>query len=537
MAIKGSLREASLPDVIQLLSLGQKTGRLSLTDRSNFGSIYLDNGLITYAQIVNRRDRLGDTLVKEGRISVEQLESAINSQSDDRDKRLGEILVDQGSLDRGELDRYMRVQIEEAVYFLFTWSEGTFHFEADVVPDDDVFHVMINPESLLLEGARRVDEWALIEKKIPSFDVVVALDQERLDSSDAELTEEQNRLLELIDDSRDVAQLIEDSALGEFEVGKALYGLMSAGFVHRSSSQPARKRHSGSAQIDEHRNLGFAFYRTGMFEESQREFRRVADLEPGSGTAYSMLGLIALKQANWEEAAHQLKIAAELLGGKPGVLNNLALALERSDAESAEPTYEAAVGEDRDDTRIMTGWAIAALRNGKYDVAAGRLDRARELENGQTPPAIWYWARSLASGSQQDFDTTRSLLEEGLEHYPDNVVLKNNLAVVLELTGDVARAEELLTEASQKEPSVPQLHKNLGDLSYRNGRFDDAWNSYNLAVKHQPELGDDVYFKLGNIAYKRSKPDEAAAFWRRALEINPSHELARTNLDTIDALG
>ncbi len=53
MAIKGSLREASLPDVIQLLSLGQKTGRLSLTDRSNFGSIYLKKGMITFAEIVN----------------------------------------------------------------------------------------------------------------------------------------------------------------------------------------------------------------------------------------------------------------------------------------------------------------------------------------------------------------------------------------------------------------------------------------------------------------------------------------------------
>ena len=69
MAIKGSLREASLPDVLQLLSMGQKTGCLSVADRNNFGYVYFEHGFITYASIVNRRDRLGDILVKGGSTS------------------------------------------------------------------------------------------------------------------------------------------------------------------------------------------------------------------------------------------------------------------------------------------------------------------------------------------------------------------------------------------------------------------------------------------------------------------------------------
>ena len=66
MAIKGSLKEASLPDVLQLLSMGKKSGCLSVTHRQNFGYIYFDKGRICYASIVNRRDRLGDILVKNG---------------------------------------------------------------------------------------------------------------------------------------------------------------------------------------------------------------------------------------------------------------------------------------------------------------------------------------------------------------------------------------------------------------------------------------------------------------------------------------
>ena len=77
MAIRGSLREASLPDVLQLLAMGKKTGCLSVSYRSNFGYIYFDGGRISYASIVNRRDRLGDLLVKVGLISREQLDEAI----------------------------------------------------------------------------------------------------------------------------------------------------------------------------------------------------------------------------------------------------------------------------------------------------------------------------------------------------------------------------------------------------------------------------------------------------------------------------
>ena len=159
MAIKGSLKEASLPDVIQLLSLGKKTGCLAVADRQNFGYIYFEEGLITYASIVNRRDRLGDILVASGRITTEQQTDALERQNNFRDKKLGEILVEQGVIERSELEEYIRLQIEEAVYFLFTWHAGTFNFEAGVQPEQDLV-VAINPKSLLLGGrpaGRRVE--------------------------------------------------------------------------------------------------------------------------------------------------------------------------------------------------------------------------------------------------------------------------------------------------------------------------------------------------------------------------------------------
>ena len=228
MAIRGSLREASLPDVLQLLSMGKKTGCLSVTHKNSFGYIYFNKGRICYASIVNRRDRLGDMLVKTNVISQAMLDAAIELQDRRRDKRLGELLVELGSLSQQQLHDAINVQIQEAVYFLFTWNQGTFNFEADVVPDAHDFVVSINPESLLLEGARRVDEWGLIEKKIPTFDIVFERDRLRIAESDIMLNDEWRSVLEMVDGSRDVQRIIDDSGQVEFEVGKALYGLLSA---------------------------------------------------------------------------------------------------------------------------------------------------------------------------------------------------------------------------------------------------------------------------------------------------------------------
>ncbi|HXV86324.1 MAG TPA: DUF4388 domain-containing protein [Gemmatimonadales bacterium] len=536
MAIRGSLKEASLADVLQLLALGQKTGCLSVIDRNNIAHLYFDRGRICYASIVNRRDRLGDILVKNGRISQGQLERAIARQEQEREKRLGELLIDEGAISRGDLEHYMKVQIQEAVYFLFTWTRGTFNFEADMRPEGQDVLVSINPESLLLEGARRVDEWSLIEKKIPSFDLVFSVDAERLDGSQVELTEGQRRIVPLLDGKRDVQHLIEESGLGEFEVGKALFGLITAGFAHRTGRTHAPAADGTDARVEEHRNLGLAFYRTGMLDEASREFRRVAELRPTDGSAYFYSGLVALKQARWQEAVELLSQAAERGGERPAVLHNLAYALERTGRlEEAEAMFGDAAARARHDARHLVGWGIAALQRGDPQVAAGRLDRAREVW-GTDLPAIWYWARGLAAAADGEFPEAERLLNEGLEKFPHHAILRNNLAALVEIGGGLERAQELIDAALGDDPSIPQLSKNLGDLFYRSGRYDEAWEAYKRAVKLQPDLGDDVYFKLGNIAYKRMDRDMAGMLWRQALELNPGHELARANLETMNAV-
>lgn len=536
MAIKGSLREASLPDVLQLLAMGKKTGCLSVADRNNFGYIFFDAGMITYASIVNRRDRLGDILVKSELISPEQLQDAIDRQSRQRDKRLGELLVDMEALSRAQLERYMRVQIEEAVYYLFTWASGTFSFESDVRPDTQDFTVRIGPESLLLEGARRVDEWSLIEKKIASFDLIFVAEVERLKSSDVTLTSEQQRIVPLLDGSRDVTHLIEDSGLLEFEVGKALYGLITAGFAHRlgRTSTAVSQDSVSEARVEEHRNLGLAFYKTAMLDEASREFRRVVDLRATDAQAHFFLGLVALRQSRWADAVDALRRAAEKSGGSAAILHNLGLALEQMGRlAEAEAAYSAAAARAPNDAHILLSWGVLGVKRGIGAQALEHLEKARGLMGGSRPPAIWFWARVLAGLLAGGEKEVLAIAEEGVKTYPKSAPLHNNLAVLYERANRAEEAQRTLATALEQEPSVPQLSKNLGDVLYKAGRPEEAQQAYLRAVKLAPRLGDDVYFKLGNIAFKQGRRPEAQGYWREVLALNPAHELAKTNLETM----
>jgi tetratricopeptide (TPR) repeat protein len=535
MAIKGSLREASLPDVLQLLAMGQKTGCLSVTDRSNFGYIYFDRGRISYASIVNRRDRLGDTLVKHGVITMRELEAAIEMQSRQRDKRIGEILIEQNILTREELHRYIRMQIEEAVYYLFTWTQGTFSFEAEMMPDERDLLVSINPETLLLEGARRVDEWSLIEKKVPSFDVIFDLDRARLEASDATLTPEQEQLIPLIDGQRDVTHLIDGSGLGEFDVGKALYGLATAGFLHRIGKSRPQEDVVKEARVEEHRNLGIAFYRTGMFEEATREFRRVIDLRDSDVQARFYLGLVALRAGHFEESVRLFQQAASQPGARAAVFHNLGYALERTGRfAEARSAYEEAVQRGGgDDARVQLSLGVLSLKVGDVEHADAVLSSSRALWGKRPPSAVWFHYTALAAALGGDIERALTLVNEGLGTHPHSAPLFNLLAVIHEKRGDLQGAVHAAERGLQEDRSLPQIHKNVGDCYYRGGKLDEAMEAYLRAVKLNPSLGDDVYFKLGNIRYKWQERDQAVACWERALELNPGNDRIRANLESV----
>jgi tetratricopeptide (TPR) repeat protein len=409
MAIKGSLKEASLPDVLQLLSMGKKTGCLGLSFHDSFGSIYFDSGRICHAAIVNRP-----------------------------------------------------LDTENAVYTLFTWTSGTFNFEPGVAPEEGAERVSVDPQSMLLEGARRVDEWSLIEKKIPSFDVVYSIDRPRLTMNRDTLSPEQETLLPLIDGHRDINSLIRDSGLGEFEVGKALYGLLNASFllpVGRKRTTPTLPRNASPL---ERRELASALYRAGMHDEALREFRALVE-EAADPVASFHLGLIALRRKEWASAVNAFMTAAPNAPSKTSLLHNLALAYEHlGQLGKAKLVIERAIASGGNtDPLIQLEAAVIAMKVGDLQAAKVALSEARSLWTAGSPPPVWFHYAARVAAMTDDPDREMLLLSAAAEAHPESPVLLNNLAAACIKRGEYAHARDAAERGIAVAPEVPQLRRNL----------------------------------------------------------------------------
>ena len=537
MAIEGALQDVDLPDIIQLLAMGRKTGCLTVTDRSNFGYVYFREGRVVYASVLNRPDRLGELLVRNGAITREQLSEAMEAQSEDRGARLGELLVRVGIIDEETLGRFIRIQLEEAVYHLFTWTQGSFHFDSDQVPDESELYLVDLPaENLLLEGARRVDEWGLIQKKVPSFDLVFSLKKDPQGDPDVELTEHQRRILPLLDGVRSVDDLVHESGLVEFDVGKALFGLIQAGFVERSGSRT--RAEGGDSEVEEHLALGIAFYRSKMFEDAAREFEAVLEREPANPRALHRMGLIALRSRRYSAALDWFDRIPTTERDGFAVQRNRALAFELLDRpDEGLEALEVAERARPSDPETMLSRGILLLRKGDVPGALEAFRGYRTSPAVKRPSPLYYAYTVLAAGMADQLEYAVAVGREGLGHYPESAAILVNTGAVLERRTEAEAAAALYSRAVGRYPAPAQAHKALGDQARERGEAERARMHYEKAVKVDPRLGDDVYHRLAAIAHADEDLDVARLLWRRALELNPGNTEVRERLDALDAEG
>ena len=235
MAIEGPLRELGIHDVFQLLDLSRKTGTLTVTSqlRDNEGVVLFENGKVISASIKSNPHRIGDLLVRSGRLTDAELATVRDAQAKGDRRRFGEILVGLGLVTAREMDRQMRLQIEAVVFELMSWSEGHFRFTEGL--NEDALRDASAPlgtESLLMEGARRIDEWSRIADRVPNLSVIPDLapgDAEHPALLD--FLPQEWKVLAMIDGQTDLRSIAASLSMSEFDVARIVYGMVSTGVV------------------------------------------------------------------------------------------------------------------------------------------------------------------------------------------------------------------------------------------------------------------------------------------------------------------
>ncbi len=318
MAIEGPLRELGIHDVFQLLDLSRKTGVLRVTSdlRHNAGTIYFEDGTIIFAEIRSNPHPLGALLLRTGKITEADLERARDMQQRQGDsRRLGEILVSLGALTRRELQRQVRFQIEEVVFEVMSWREGYFSFTEGPLSDVATeTAVRIPTEALLMEGARRIDEWSRIESRIPHLGVVPMLaPPQEGGEGELDLLPPEWEMLAMIDGARDVRAIAAELGRSEFEVAKTLFGLDSAGIVVLANPGTAkRERSSLAADLAELVAQAEDALARRDFEGARASAEQAAGGHPHDPAIHLLLGRVALAAGRGADAVEELRRALRL---------------------------------------------------------------------------------------------------------------------------------------------------------------------------------------------------------------------------------
>jgi tetratricopeptide (TPR) repeat protein len=364
MAIEGALAELSIQDVLQLLELAHKTGVLTVrSERLNDEAIiHLSRGAIVFA--VRRRStrRLGQLLIRAGKLTQRELDRALELQRTDPTRRLAEILLEMGSVGEEELERQLRFQMEETIYEVMPWDEGYFKFEERGEIGEQRLLARIRVESLLMEGARRIDEWTRLEAKVPSPEAVpvLAASADR-EMTPLELRSDEWEVLAEIDGDRDVRQLAADLGRSAFDVAKIVYGLVSTGVLEvteRLTRIPelelkgamddvetllrggrADEAQKLAAQLEtsfpDRADLALLSGRTLVAQNRMRaateSFSRAVGLDPLASDAHYLLGFAAIRTGELERATKAWETFLRLApNGEPRQLAAQALASLRA---------------------------------------------------------------------------------------------------------------------------------------------------------------------------------------------------------------
>ena len=297
MGLKGNLSTVNLADVFQVLSRGNSTGLLRIQAPEGPRFVEIQNGAISIAGRSAGRILLGDLLQSRGLLDEDRLESALQEQRESG-KMLGQVLLDQQVVTMQNLEEALRFQIEEEVCELFTLGKGEFDFlagaslDAKIAPGGGLVKMKIDPNSLLLEAARRADEWKAIEQRVPSQAFVFRLTAQggEVLKSGSGLSPEGMVLLRLVQDSRSVEAMVQKACMGRLNTNQMLIELWDAGIIEPmpiESYEQAARSHLKLNRIDEAQRLTEYAVATGGAEMKTKCAAALAEIEKAKKAAIS----------------------------------------------------------------------------------------------------------------------------------------------------------------------------------------------------------------------------------------------------------
>jgi Domain of unknown function (DUF4388)/GYF domain 2/Tetratricopeptide repeat len=227
----GRVADHEFADLVREVYGRRWSGLLTLNHTGVEKSVRVQDGRLVFAFSSSRDDRLGELLLRRGRITLHQYVEA--SRAIRKGIRLGTVLVEQGALDARDLVKSVMDHTQEIIYSAFQWTEGLYHFTEGAAASEPITLKLSTPD-VILEGIRRIDHWSRIERAVGSIDTryVRARGYEDV-LSEMTLSLEKLSILTGLEMEQDVGTICRNSTLSHYEVCRTLWAYRVIGVVQR----------------------------------------------------------------------------------------------------------------------------------------------------------------------------------------------------------------------------------------------------------------------------------------------------------------
>jgi len=474
---RGTLTDHNLPSLLQAINNAGATGTLLVRNGRYEKKVFFADGDAIFAGSNNPDDRLGEMLLKAGKITMEQLDRSVEVLKE-TGKKQGAILVELGYLAPKELFWGVKYQVREIILGLFQWDSGEFEFQDEGTRGDEVIKLKMSMANLVYEGVRRIDQWTRMRREMPPLETVVALNpdpfylfqQIQLDADD-------QRVLDKVNGKRSLQAIMGAAEMPSFDCLKALYVLWTLKIIREAEAIAEEaegldlgamvRQHEPDTDTEE------------LVAEINRLYENWHDL-----THYEVLGIArdasaaAIKGAYYrrsrrfhpdrhfaaadESVKEKLTMLFHLVNEAYRVLSDPAYRSEYDrELKGKEPAggadHEEATPQERAAAAFQQG--VASFKAGKFAETVEAFRTATRLDGGEAK----YWsnlALALSKLPDQDKEAEEALLTAmGLEPFKaDHFV---NLGMLYLKLGKRTRAKTQFEAALTWDPENKRAQKGL----------------------------------------------------------------------------
>jgi hypothetical protein len=225
MALKGNLRDFTITQLLNLINLAQKTGTLVIESPNQAAWVSFRDGRLAYAQVGREDCSLATILYQTHKLNANQHRLIKERAANMSDKELGLLLINASYIS-------LQTHFVGIVQRLFTWAEGFFRFENNLLPPDGKIMVKINLENIILEGTRKMREHEHLQDEIPSLDMALKfVERPRTNIRSLNLSVDEWRVVSFINPKNSIRQIARATKKTDLEIRRIVYALLQAGLV------------------------------------------------------------------------------------------------------------------------------------------------------------------------------------------------------------------------------------------------------------------------------------------------------------------